>query len=166
MIGFLQELDMLIVTFLVCTGISLKTLSCEWLTWEQLFNSSCSTYKYSMFAAWTLLYRACQFANVKDSSPLTFLNGLLWSSFKKPALSPALLLQLLLPIAALLCGCSACNPRKAWALLVRAIREGTWTSSLLQKIRRGHLESWENFSQVWWCRVSAAAHALAATPQT
>jgi len=53
-----------------------------------------------MFAAWTPLYSACQFANVKDSYPLAFLNGLPLTILQKtgPFSSRA-------SLTVLLCGC-------------------------------------------------------------
>lgn len=165
---------MLIVTFVVCRSIYLKTFSCEWLHREQLLNSNCSTQKYSVFAAWILLYSACQFENVKDSYTVTFLNGLPLTILQKtcpfssaPSAPTAANCYFALSLHCLRSSGSQ-GPCWAGALLGQAVCESIATRFPCPKKSKARAP-WKLGKlspSVCLCRVWAAAHSSAAAGQT
>lgn len=99
-----------------------------------------------MFAAWILLYSACQFENVKDSYTVTFLNGLPLTILQKtcpfssaPSAPTAANCYFALSLRCLRSSGSQ-GPCWAGALLGRAVCESIATRfPCPKKVRQGHL---------------------------
>lgn len=115
-----------------------------------------------MFAAWILLYSACQFENVKDSYTVTFLNGLPLTILQKtcpfssaPSAPTAANCYFALSLH---CLCSLGSQGPCWAR--QSVKAQQLAFPAPKKVRQGHLGSQGNSHHLCVCAGYGLQHTV------